>query len=63
MRDIKRVVSEVFRTTAGKELMEYMESTYQPRKLYNENTTKMAYNVGQFDVVQDLKAIIEDAKQ
>ena len=61
MRDIDRLVHRVFNTADGKQVLNWLEAQYQGRKLYNDNPNKTIYNVGQFDLVQDLKNILEDA--
>ncbi|MEE4280400.1 MAG: hypothetical protein V2I41_00545 [Pseudomonadales bacterium] len=61
-QDNNRVVVSAFRSPDGKALLEYLEGRYQRCRLYNDNPHKTAYNCGQFDLVEELKQILETNK-
>lgn len=59
MLDPERLAHSVFTKHEGKEFMKHLTERFQEKKLYSETSTKLAYNVGQYDVVQYIKSLIE----
>jgi len=54
------VVSRVFASPDGKELLKLLDETFCQRSLFDEDPNKTAYNIGQRDLVvylQQLKSV------
>ena len=62
MEDKIKVVRAALGDDAGKAFLQLLEDTFQRHKLFEESTTRMAYNIGQFELVQYLKELVEAGK-
>lgn len=63
VREKSQLVSRVVESHDGKALFDMLEQTFERRSLFDESTTKMAYNLGQRDVVQYLRELAENVNE
>lgn len=60
VREKSQLVHRVAETHDGKALLDMLEQTFERRSLFDDSTNKMAYNLGQRDVVQYLRELAEN---
>ncbi len=63
LQDRRRIIHNTFTTHDGKLCLEMLIADFQTCKLYDESTSKMAYRVGQFELVQYLKEMTEHSNE
>ena len=52
---------KVFTTTDGKKVLEILEAEMTPE--FHENPQRQSFHLGQYDVIQQIKAAMEMAKE
>ena len=55
INELQKLAVNTFKTHDGKLLLEHLINLTQRCKLYDENPQKMAYRVGQYELVEYLK--------
>lgn len=61
--DPVRIANAALSGPDGKKLLDHLEDRFQRRKMFADSATKMAYQVGQYDAVEYLKKLLEEAKR
>jgi hypothetical protein len=62
LREKAELVNRALDNETGQAFLAMLEETFQRGVLYHENPTKMGYNVGQHELVEYLKTMMEAAK-
>lgn len=62
LREKAELVNRTLDNETGKAFLEMLEETFQRGRLYDANPNTMAYNVGQHELVEYLKTMMEAAK-
>lgn len=61
LQDKADLVQRALANDTGQAFLVMLEDTFQGGRLYDESATKMAYNVGQHELVEYLKGMLKVA--
>ena len=60
VREKSQLIHRISQSADGKALLDMLEQTFERRSLFDDSPNKMAYNLGQRDVVQYLRELAEN---